>query len=362
VILDAAIIGAGPAGTAAALSLKRLCPYASVVIFDSSAGGKWHPGETLPPRSAEILKSLDSWNEFLNQDFIENVATRAVWGSAEPYDNEFLFSLHGSGWRIDRARFDSMLRERARLAGVVIENVSLSDSSQTGGVWTLCCRGAEYKARFVIDASGRAASFAVQRGSTRLTTDRLAGAFVLFQFVEGSAPQDGCTLIEAQEEGWWYSSIVPGSIAVVSFMTDTDLIRSSRLHDQRCWEARLAASTLTRRRLAHGKPQWPASIHAARSQRLSRMGGQGWVAAGDAAMAFDPLSSQGILKALRSGKLASFVAADYLQRRVESHERYEMIQIAEYRAYETAKAEYYGMEQRWPGSEFWKRRQAIGSG
>ena len=31
-------------------------------------------------------------------------------------------------------------------------------------------------------------------------------------------------------------------------------------------------------------------------------------------MAFDPLSSQGILKALRSGKLASFVAADYLIR------------------------------------------------
>jgi hypothetical protein len=39
----------------------------------------------------------------------------------------------------------------------------------------------------------------------------------------------------------------------------------------------------------------------ARSSRLERFHGEGWLAAGDAAIAFDPLSSQGILSALYSG-------------------------------------------------------------
>ena len=73
-------------------------------------------------------------------------------------------------------------------------------------------------------------------------------------------------------------------------------------------------------------------------------------------MSFDPLSSQGLLKALRSGKMAAFVAADYLVRGIESHAKYQAIASAEYTEYTKAKAMYYRLEQRWPQSPFWKRR------
>ena len=42
----------------------------------------------------------------------------------------------------------------------------------------------------------------------------------------------------------------------------------------------------------------------ARSSRLARFGGDGWLAAGDAAATFDPLSAQGIYFALYSGVAA----------------------------------------------------------
>ncbi|MGC2111535.1 MAG: hypothetical protein WA655_18610 [Candidatus Korobacteraceae bacterium] len=70
------------------------------------------------------------------------------------------------------------------------------------------------------------------------------------------------------------------------------------------WNLLLGESVHTRRRIENARAQGPPMIFGAQSHILQPMGGCGWVAAGDAAMAFDPLSSQGITKALRSGKLA----------------------------------------------------------
>jgi len=352
VTLDAAIIGGGPAGVAAALSLGQLIPGAAITIFDSGTGGRWRPGEILSPGAAEILQALGCWPAFLASGFLESFGTRAAWGSPEPYENEFLFSLRGNGWRLDRARFDDMLRQCARAAGVAIhEGARLLDSSADRAGWRLQFRGFECRARFAIDASGRSAAFAAQRGARRLPDDRLAAAFVLFE-TEGA----GDTLVEAAENGWWYSAVVPGAAAVAAFMTDSDLIRQSQLYRAGRWNELLAGSRHTCERLRHAISKGPPAVFTAHSQHLSRMSGPGWVAAGDAATAFDPLSSQGILKALRSGKLASFVAADFLLRGIESHEKYQRLATAEYAAYRKAKFDYYAMERRWPDAPFWKRR------
>jgi len=63
------------------------------------------------------------------------------------------------------------------------------------------------------------------------------------------------------------------------------------------------------------------------------------------------------MKALRGGKLASFVAADWLSGRKDSTGRYEAIVSGEYRGYLEAKTWYYGQERRWPDSAFWRVRQ-----
>jgi len=351
-MLDAAIIGGGPAGAAAALSLRRLMPEAAIAIFDRGAGG-WRPGEILAPGAANILQSLGCWPSFCAGGFLESFGTRAAWGSGETHENEFLFSLHGNGWRLDRARFDAILRDCARAAGVEIqESAVLLDSGAEKAGWRLQFRGFERHARFVIDASGRGAAFAVQRGARRIADDRLTGTLVRFE-----TQDDGDTLIEATDIGWWYSAIVPGSTAVAAFMTDTDLLRQAQLYDEGRWHQLLSRSRHTSERLRHANPKTSPAVFTAHSQRLSQIGGPGWVASGDAAMSFDPLSSQGILKALRSGKMASFVAADFLMREIDSQERYQRLSVAEYSAYEKAKREFYAMETRWPEALFWERRR-----
>lgn len=354
-MLDVAIIGGGPAGAAAALSLRQLIPDATIAIFDARHGERWKPGETLSPGAAQLLQSLGCWPAFQKgTPALESFGTQAAWGTPELYARDFLYSLRGNGWRLDRARFDAMLLDCAGAAGVEVQRgTALMDSMEEDGRWRLQLSRIECCARFVIDASGRSARFAMQRGARPIASDRLAGVFVLFE-----TSHAGDTLIEAAENGWWYSTTVPGKTAVAAWMSDTDSIREMRLKDSKSWNALLTLSTHTQRRLRGAVARGAPAIFAAYSQRMSRMGGRGWVAAGDAAMTFDPLSSQGILKALRSGKLASFVAADFLLRGVDTHERYAQLAAAEYDEYERTKRMFYREEQRWSAMPFWARRHA----
>ena len=67
------------------------------------------------------------------------------------------------------------------------------------------------------------------------------------------------------------------------------------------WQARLQQTIHTQSRLHAFDLQAALRVVAANSSRLDCVSGRGWLAVGDAAMAFDPLSSQGLVQALASG-------------------------------------------------------------
>jgi flavin-dependent dehydrogenase len=90
--------------------------------------------------------------------------------------------------------------------------------------------------------------------------------------------------------------------------------------------------------------------------------GDAWLAVGDAATTFDPLSSQGILKSLRSGVLASYAVTDYFKGTTKGLEKYEALAAREFKDYLASRAEFYGQERRWPDSPFWRRRHPNGDG
>jgi flavin-dependent dehydrogenase len=254
-----------------------------------------------------------------------------------------------------------MLLETAELAGIkVSRGVALTESAAGEDCWHLKLQHAtqvmECDARFVIDASGRSARFSMRRGAKTICDDRLAGVFVLFEMGEEGIGLD--TMIEAAEDGWWYSITVPGGIGVAAWMSDTDLIREKNLKDLDRWSALLAQSPYTKRRMKGTMMKRAPMIFSANSQRLDVVCGRGWVAAGDAAMAFDPLSSLGITKALRSGKMASFVAVDFLHG-LDTQGRYATLAAAEYAEYQRTKTSYYSEEKRWPHSPFWARRISL---
>ena len=359
---DVTILGGGPAGNAAALSLKRMRPSMHVLIVEASRNHQWQVGETLSPGCKSILQSLGCWEHFRAECFIESHGTTSAWGNDRATDNEFIFSLGGSGYHVDRLRFERLLSHCSQQAGAdLLSSFRVASQEFVGNnSWHLTLRGPsnieQVETRFVVDATGRVASFAAQNGAHRIADDRLMSVFTRFTFPSGLAPKDPRTLVEAQPDGWWYSALTPDDCLVVAWMSDADLIRARSLHLSVNWLEHLQRSRLTSARVAQGQPELPPRLQAAQSQILTRTSGPGWVATGDAASALDPLSSQGILKALRTGKLASFVALDCLTGRPSTQSRYDALVARDYEQYQETKTWFYSQEKRWPQSAFWSRR------
>lgn len=343
---DVTILGGGPAGCATALALKRRDPALRVALFEQGNYSSRRVGETLPPPTQRLLIDLGVWDAFLRTDPVASSGARALWGSPSSYDHEFVYSPYGRGWHVDRRRFDAMLAAEAERAGVhVVRGTHGHESAR--------------HASFIVDATGRRSAVARARGARHVVLDQLVALVVFLRADPSRLPPDTYTAIEACEDGWWYSALLPeGEIAAI-FMTDASLLRRTRWRTIEQWSALVSRASYTANRLGGATPlTWPA-VHAAASQRLDRFAGDGWLAVGDAASTFDPLSSQGISKALRGGITASLAIYGHLSGHAGALAAYEARLHTEYEHYHGRRTEYYALEQRWPQAPFWRCRHAA---
>lgn len=359
---DVVILGGGPAGAATALSLKKHNPSLSLAIIESSAYDSLRIGETLSPIAQPLLQQLEVWDSFLKEEHVAAYGTCSTWGSDELIGNEFIYQTHNRGWHLDRRRFDAMLAHEAARRGVVLHmNSTLQDSRQLGSDgWLLTVGSAEKRilmeAAFVVDATGRRAVFASQRGVEKVLIDRLLGVFMFFSAGALSPMTDRDTLIEAWEEGWWYSALLPCGGIVAGCMTDADVVKKYNLKSKAGWFECVSRTRHTGARLKDAVPRDEPTVYTAGSQRLENVTGARWLAAGDAATTFDPLSSQGIFKAMQSGILASYAICDFFKGMLSGLEKYEALIRQEFDGYLATRADYYGQERRWQASPFWQRR------
>ena len=326
---DVRIIGGGPAGCACALALRAHAPSLSVELVETSDFSTPRVGETLPAPARPVLAHLGVWDAFVAQQHRPSYGTVSVWGSSVPYANDFVFSAAGAGWHLDRAKFDRMLFDAA------------------GGTH----QSSNEPARFTVDATGSAASIARSRGAQPVAVDRLVSFGRFFD----DDHHDPRTIVESCEDGWWYTAGLPDGRRFAAFMTDADLARNRPLSDPDEWSR--AASSLPFLAPLLQNANGPITARSAESRKLDVVAGDDWLAIGDAASRFDPLSSQGILKALRSGTFAAYAIGDLLTRNdPRGIARYRAFIEQEFASYLTTRAKFYAEEGRWAGSEFWRRR------
>ena len=366
---DVAIVGGGPGGCATALSLRQHDPSISVVLLEATDYAQPRIGETLPPPTRQLLEHLGVWDQFLLQSHQPVHGTSAAWGQIQPADNDFLLTTGGTGWHVDRAAFDAMLCQAAQLRGTtVIRNTQFKDATRVGAEepspspgktprWRLhLANQTDLNARIVVDATGRSASFSRRQGATVQSLDRLVG---ICQFRE-NRHHDPRTMVEATADGWWYTASLPQNQRIVAFMTDADIASTLRLTEPDRWQQQLAATVQTSEIAGQSRPLARLFVRPIESRCLSPAAGTDWLAVGDAASTFDPLSSQGILKTLRGGIFASYAIADLLSKRDPTGlDRYRSFIVSEFSSYATIRARYYGDEQRWPEHPFWKRRHSM---
>jgi flavin-dependent dehydrogenase len=352
---DVLIAGAGPAGCAAAISLGDFAPRLRVGLIDASAPDATRIGETVPPPIKPILEHLGLWQDFAAGRHSASYRTLSAWGGPELLSNEFLFHTQQVGWRLDRARFDAMMLRGAapRVAAHIVGKVA--KLSCADDLWNVeLDDGAIHTARAVVDATGRAAVLARLHGLRPQRLDRLVSCFAFCESRAGT----GELTIEAVRDGWWYTAALPDGRRVIAFMSDADILRRLELGHRDRWIGALGETEHVRAVTAGAEPLRAPRFHGAGSQTVLTDSTHTLMCVGDAASSFDPVSGQGIVKALRSGVFASYAIADYLERGdPDGLRRYGTFVRSEFAAYRDTLRDYYAQERRWPDSLFWQRRR-----
>lgn len=357
---DIVIIGGGPAGTSAAIELRRL--GFSVTVVERSKYDAAGIGETLPPAIVQPLTRLGVWRAFLDQKPIPSHAIRGAWGGDELHDASHIFNVHGNGWHIDRRGFDHMLARRARATGATVQtgtrctHVNCRDS----GDWDVrLANGRDrhrIRARFLIDASGRNSWLSRKLGATDEVHDQLIGIARWFESGSPTSLDDPFTLIEATEQGWWYSAPVPSGRRIVMLMSDLDLYRASKRRSADFWTDHLQATRHTGARVAGLKPLARPRIYKAHSHQLVDLGPSNWLPVGEALQGLDPLSGQGVLNAFDIAKRAAAAIKLHIDGETGALPEYLAQSTAAFATYLEARRYYYLKETRWNMADFWRRR------
>ena len=294
-----------------------------------------------------------------NGTHLESPGILSAWGSAALSSTDFIFNPFGRGWQIDRTVFESACIEAAAHAGTdILRGVCVHQVRRINDMWEVETSCGRMVGRYLLDATGKNASVAKMMGNRYQVLDRMVSVHVRTNG-KRNTDVDTRTLIEACQDGWWYTALTPSGRRTIAFLTDSAYLKGQPWQHPQWFMQHLDASqfvgTLVR---SHDlEIAYPAALTSAHTGRMTHFSGSGWMAIGDAAISRDPLSGQGMLKALES----AIDAARVLQAgSEEAIRRYGDKMEKDWNVYVRARSNYYALENRWQDKPFWQRRkQAI---
>jgi len=166
----------------------------------------------------------------------------------------------------------------------------------------------------------------------------------------------GEAVVEAESEGWWFTAPDGTGNLVVARFTDRGLLQGSPCSSA-AFERALRNLPYTSAQVAGIKPE-TIQVTFAGTDRLEVSAGEGWCAVGDAALACDPLGSQGLLRSFESAEIAAQLSvrgAGMTAARCDEYSRYQMDFLERFRMEHRY---FYSTETRWPHATFWERRSS----
>ncbi len=288
------IIGGGPSGAAAALTL--LDAQIPVTIVERKRFPRFCPGETLHPGIDPLLTKLGVAAEVQSAGYVRHRGVWSGWGGTTqfvPYGEDENGPWHG--YQAVRKDFDRRLIEQARMRGaqLLVAKVSEVLTSASNAVVGVMTSEGPISGVYVIDCSGSSHALArhLRIPIVRYSPPLVARYGYATGFCDAPTPS-----IHPDQDGWiWIAEVEPHRFQWTR-------VTESHNRPARAW----IPDGL---RVLQAEPSQSADV----TWRMATfVAGPGYFLAGDAAAVLDPSSSHGVLRAIMSGMMAAHVIIRHL--------------------------------------------------
>lgn len=310
---DAIIIGAGPAGSAAAISLAQRGARVLVLEEKRMPRGKLC-GEFITPECFPSLQRLGVMDRMLAAGAQKLTRVSLITSNGKSVQTHISTMSSDASWAmsLSRARFDQILFDRARDAGaeclesVAVKN-SLFNNGYPNGVEALSLadgKPVRFHAPIIIDASGRNSRLMLGKRE-RVAGRRGSRLYALKAHLTGVDPAPESVELFFFPQGYGGLARVEEDLVNLCFIVDEQTLRSAGGEPSKVIETSLKNNRLARERLRAAKVvgKWhSAGPLTFGRKRLAR---NGIIAIGDAAGMIDPFTGTGIQIALRTGEIAA---------------------------------------------------------
>ena len=318
---DVAIIGGGPAGSTAAALLAQ--HGRRVVVLERDKFPRFHIGESLLPFSMKAFTRLGLHEKFQRAGFLEKfggeMCSACSTDTVKFYFKDGFRSKTDRSYQVSRAEFDKILLDNARELGAEVREqtaVEKIDFAEDEVRLTTAKSNELVRAKYLIDAGGR--------NSLLCSMFKLKQKYENLQKISIFAHYDGCVrdagrdgtltkMVRATDRWFW---VIPlqeprTSIGVV---LDAATYKASGLSAEAFLEQAIAEQPLLTERMESARRVSPVRVEADFSYRTSRMTGDRWMLAGDAAGFIDPVFSSGVFLAVLAGEQCADVLHQVLDR------------------------------------------------
>ncbi|TWT94746.1 putative FAD-dependent oxidoreductase LodB [Botrimarina colliarenosi] len=322
---DCVVLGAGPAGCAAAALVAK--EGFSTLLVEREQLPREHVGESLMPESYWTFEKLGVLPKLEASRYAKKVGVQFVDASGRE-SKPFFFRSHfdhpsSETWHVERADFDQMLFDNATEKGAecvqrtrVLE--VLFDGDRATGVRLKAADGERtVSSRVVVDATGQSSLIANRLGLKQMNPDlKKAGIWRHYRGGERDESGGGVKTIisHTRDQKCWFWYIPQfNDIVSVGCVGDSDYLLKGRGTPAEVFDQELSNCPGVTEYLTGAEAMDDLAVAKEFSYTTKQAAGPGWTLVGDAWGFIDPVYSSGVYFAMKSADMASECVVDALR-------------------------------------------------